>query len=157
MSMTRPFLLTFCLFLLPGMLRAEEKNWTVTKIPTAVAASCAVVTPTRVLDDGYGQTHVQILVGTTFVKVKTDSKIDTSFSDIGLKVDKNNPIAMNRLDGEQIIRFDDQRETVVEQFKKGAKVTLRLRFWPSWPTKGLKTVDFSLRGFTKAYAAMMKC
>lgn len=127
------------------------------KLPAAAATPCVIVTPTRVLDDGYGQTRVQILVGATFVTVKTDSKIDTSFSDIGLKVDKNDPIAMNRLDGKQSVRFDDQRKTVLAQFKKGATVRLRLRFWPSWPSKGLKTIDFSLHGFTKAYAAMMKC
>jgi hypothetical protein len=53
--------------------------------------------------------------------------------------------------------FETGALTLVEQFIAGSNATLQLRFWPTWPSTGPKTVEFSLIGFTKAHNQMKEC
>jgi hypothetical protein len=47
--------------------------------------------------------------------------------------------------------------TLVDQFKRGLRARVQLRFWPTWPTTGVHSATFSLIGFTRAYAGLDEC
>lgn len=112
---------------------------------------CALATPKISLDDGQGQTTIWLELNPETLTIKTKSAIDTEFKDIGLKVDDKAFRAWDELSGHNDVVFKKDVDGIVKEFIHGQKVQLSLRFWPTWPTTGVKTAEFSLLGFTKAY------
>ena len=47
--------------------------------------------------------------------------------------------------------FSRSIDEIVQQFKAGSAVELRLRFWPTWPETEVVPARFSLIGFSAAY------
>ena len=76
---------------------------------------------------------------------------------IGLFVDEEPFIPMDRLAGTKSAQFDAKYGRLIELFKAGARLRVQLRFWPEWPTTGTHSVSFSLIGFTKAYGELAAC
>ncbi len=125
--------------------------------PLTSQSRCVVESIRQKLHDGYGDTEVLLQVDRQSLLVKTRSNIDASKGDIGLVVDKQEFIAMDSVDFDQNVRFEKKIATIVRQFKKGLKAQLTLRFWPTYPDTGAKTISFSLIGFTKAYEEFGSC
>jgi hypothetical protein len=89
--------------------------------------------------------------------VTSGSNLDASFSDIGLVVDQEPLVPMDRLGGTKTALFDTKYGRLVELFKAGARLRVQLRFWPEWPATGTHSATFSLIGFTKAYGELAGC
>jgi hypothetical protein len=83
--------------------------------------------------------------------------LDAGFSDIGMAVDQEEFIPMDKLGGEKTALFDSKYDRIVEQFKAGTRVRVQLRFWPTWPATGTHSTEFTLIGFTKAFGDLSGC
>src|ERR1051326_3317229 len=101
--------------------------------------------------DGHQQTSVYFTVTPSSFALVSAAPLDAGAGDIGLAVDAEPFVPMDRLDGEKIARFDSKAPTLIGQFKAGARVQVQLRFWPTWPATGAHSATLSLIGFTKAF------
>ena len=142
--------------LLSGPLLAQE-NWRLRAPAEGDDDGCYLYTPTVRIADGQGLTNVTLRLDKKRLLVITDSNIDAEYNDIGLQVDEEQIIDADALLGETNVIFRRAVPTVTKQFIAGKSVSINLRFWPTWPTTGLKHAEFSLIGFTKAYRQFETC
>ena len=129
-----------------------ELNWRVSD-----SSPCFLFTPVKSIDDGQGQTPVALRLDANALHVTTSSNIDPEFDDLGITVDDKDMIVIDSVVRETNVVFETKVDALVEQFIAGRNAKLQLRFWPTWPSTGPKTVEFSLMGFTKAHNQMKAC
>jgi hypothetical protein len=111
----------------------------------------------QALSDGYQTTTAYVTVDTRAVAVTSASNLDPSGGDVGLVVDQEEFVPMDRLSGAKTAQFDSKHARLVELFKAGSRMRAQLRFWPEWPATGTHSATFSLIGFTKAYGELAGC
>src|SRR5262245_11837277 len=145
------------LVLAGGPAGAEE--WTVKTVPRTdgTGTRCVMESVRQSLSDGYQDTTAHVTVDAKSVIVTSASNLDGSFSDIGLIVDQEPLVPMDRLAGIKTAQFDAKYGRLVDLFKAGVRLRVQLRFWPEWPTTGTHSATFSLIGFTKAYGELASC
>jgi hypothetical protein len=129
-------------------------EWMVTPAP---GSGCILESSPEAIPDGYQTTSARIRVDGKTVSVISKSAFDGGFNDIGVAVDEDAMIRMDRLADPRTAVFESRYGTLVEQFKRGVKARAVLRFWPTWPATGTHAAVFSLIGFTRAYARMEEC
>ena len=134
-------------------------SWTAKRVfdPIKDETPCVLESTTKTINDGYQETEIVLRVNDKTLQVATRSNIDPSKGDISVQVDKKEPIKMDKVYLEQNVIFEREIATIIKQFIEGLRATFTLRFWPSYPTTGQKTVTFSLIGFTKAYGNLPDC
>ncbi|MEE8267162.1 MAG: hypothetical protein V3R62_12555 [Acidiferrobacterales bacterium] len=134
-------------------------SWTAKRVfdPIKDETPCVLESTTKTINDGYQETEIVLRVNDKTLQVATRSNIDPSKGDISVQVDKKEPIKMDKVYLEQNVIFEREIATIIKQFIEGLRATFTLRFWPSYPTTGQKTVTFSLIGFTKAYGDLPDC
>jgi hypothetical protein len=133
---------------------AVAAEWT---LKPRTAAGCVVESPPASVSDGYQTTTARVSVDAAKVSVSSPSVLDASFKDIGIAVDEHPLIPMDRVADSRTAVFESQYGTLVEQFKRGLRARLQLRFWPTWPATGTHDATVSLIGFTKAHAGLLEC
>ena len=133
----------------PAMVGAE---WTLKS-----GKNCVLESSPASLSDGYQTTTARVSVDAKSVLVSSPSVLDAGFKDIGIAVDEQPFIPMDRLADPRTAVFESRHEALVEQFKRGLRARVQLRFWPTWPATGTHDVTVSLIGFTKAYAGLVEC
>lgn len=138
---------------------AAADEWSVKTVPRpdGPGSRCVVESPREALPDGYQTTTAYITVDSRSVAVTSGSNLDPGFSDIGVAVDQEPLVPMDRLAGRKTALFDSRYGRLVELFKTGSRLRVQLRFWPEWPATGAHSVTFSLSGFTKAYGELAGC
>jgi hypothetical protein len=138
---------------------AGAEEWTVKTVPQTdgPGTRCVIQSARQSLSDGYQDTTAYVTVDARSVSVTSASNLDGSFSDIGLLVDQEPLVPMDRLAGIKTARFDTSYGRLVELFKAGIHLRVQLRFWPEWPATGTHSATFSLIGFTKAYGELAGC
>lgn len=138
---------------------ADTGNWTAKRIYDVFRneSRCVLETPPAIMDDGRSHTRVFLRVDGRSLTVMTQSNVDIGRADVGVQVDDKKLIKPDQVFLDQSLLFETQSAQIIEQFKAGLAAEARLRFWPTWPDKGLKTVRFSLIGFTRAYARLPGC
>ncbi|HVP61504.1 MAG TPA: hypothetical protein VMT11_13140 [Myxococcaceae bacterium] len=135
-----------------GAAPAEKDAWTLTKVE---GGGCRLDSDKASLSDGYQTSSVQVRVTSTEIRVVSESTFDDSKHDLAIKVDKNEPVKADGLDGAKAVVFKGPGAgTLITQFKAGLKAQVTLRFWPTWPETGTHPVVVSLIGFTKAWDEM---
>ena len=142
------------LALVGGPAGAEE--WTVKTVPRTdgPGTRCIMESVRQSLSDGYQDTTAYVTVDARSVTVTSASNLDGSFSDIGLVIDQEPPVPMDRLAGIKTAQFDAKYGRLVELFKAVASVSGSSSGWgPEWPATGTHSATFSLIGFTKATAS----
>lgn len=134
-------------------------NWVVKPVQGASgqASKCLLESEKKEIFDGYQNIAIYIVVDGASVAVKSASVLDAGFSDIGMQVDKDAFIAMDKVIQDRTASFDANYAIIVEEFKRGLKVNVQLRFWPTWPVTGTHSATLSLIGFTKAFTEMSDC
>ena len=149
--------------------QALAADWEVNTVSDAKKTSCFIASAKRPISDGYQEITAQIIVDDKSILVKSDSVLDPSFSDIGLKVGSREFVHADNVKDKQAAldstygkkdrqaTFDSNYEKIVPQFKAGRETTVQLRFWPTWPATGTHSASFTLIGFTKAYLEAMNC
>ncbi|MFQ5936243.1 MAG: hypothetical protein ACE5LB_07540 [Acidiferrobacterales bacterium] len=143
-------------WLLTGVARAD---WVLKPVfdPIKDETRCMLESTRKTVYDGYQDTEIVLRVDGRALQVVTRSNIDASKGDIGVRVDKKEFIKMDKVYLEQTAIFEAPIATIIQQFKDGLRAKFRLRFWPTYPDTGAKTVTFSLIGFTKAYSGLPDC
>jgi hypothetical protein len=138
---------------------AASAQWAVQRLrdPTTKAEVCHLVSETVTMSDGYDTTRVTVTVTDKAIVVQTESPLDVSFHDIGMQVDRHAFVSMDNIQERKTAVFATGYTTLVEQSKKGVRLRVQLRFWPTWPATGTHDATFPLKGFTKAYAEMLAC
>jgi len=139
--------------------RAAAAQWAVRAEPTApgATASCVLESERQPLSDGYQKTWAQIVVDRQAVRVTSPSKLDPGDADIGLVVDDGPFVPMDEVAGERTAVFKTRYAPLVDDFKRGLKVRVQLRFWPTWPKTSTHSAIISLLGFTRAHEGLADC
>jgi hypothetical protein len=135
----------------PARIAAE---WAVTR---NVGTGCVLESSPESLADGYQTTTARIRIDGKMVYVSSPSTLDTGFNDIRIVVDEREIVSMDRLADPRTVVFESQYGALVEQFRRGLRARVQLRFWPTWPETGAHSATFSLIGFTRAYAELEEC
>ncbi len=131
-------------------------NWSLDS--AGLSGECALVSPIVTIDDGHGNTQVQLKLNNNRMLIITDSNIDNSMNDLGLRVDDKAFLGISEVVNTTHVSFEQDRiDEIIKQFVPGRRVFVHLRFWPTWPSTGIKTVEFSLIGFTRAFKALPQC
>lgn len=145
------------LVLLGGPAAANE--WSVKTVPRpdGPGTRCVLESTRQSLSDGYQDTTAYVTVDSGSVTVTSGSNLDGSLADIGLVIDQEPLVLMDRLVGTKTALFAAKHGRLVELFKAGNRLRVQLRFWPEWPTTGTHSATFSLIGFTKAYGELGGC
>ncbi|MFQ6022541.1 MAG: hypothetical protein ACE5NW_07465 [Acidiferrobacterales bacterium] len=138
---------------------AAHANWTARQVfdPIKDETHCMLESVKHTIDDGYQDTEILLRVNEKALFVVTRSNIDASKDDIGFQVDHHEFMKMDKVYLEQTVVFETEISKIIEQFKKGLRAQFTLRFWPTYPDTGPKTVTFSLIGFTKAHGNLADC
>jgi len=134
-------------------------NWTAKRVfdPIKDETRCMLESDTKTINDGYQDTQILLRLDDRALQLVTRSNIDASEGDIGVQVDKHEPIKMDRVYLEQSVIFEREIANIIKQFKEGLRAKFTLRFWPTYPDTGQHAVAFSLVGFTKAYGELPEC
>jgi hypothetical protein len=138
---------------------SADDAWTAKRIvdPFHNDTRCVVESPKVAFNDGYQDTKVFLRVDDRSFYVMTESNLDLRQGDVGVQVDGGALIKPDAAFLDQHLQFESQIAVVVGQFRRGLTADVHLRFWPTWPSKGLKTVRFSLIGFTRTFARLPGC
>jgi hypothetical protein len=129
-------------------------EWAVT---AGADSTCILEASPESMSDGYQTTTARVRVDGKRVSVASPSVFDAGFKDIGIAVDDEPMVPMDRLDDPRTAVFESHYGALVEQFKRGLRARVQLRFWPTWPETGTHTMTVSLIGFTRAYARLGDC
>jgi hypothetical protein len=147
------------ILVIPGLAHGEDGDWIAKRVtdPFTNSSRCVAESLHQVMDDGYQEGSVYLQVDQNQLIFVTESNIDLGSNEQGLQVDDQPtmPFEQAMHDQQAVIREDIQQ--VITSFQDGLKVRVRLKFWPTWPSKGSKDVEFSLIGFQKAFAQLPGC
>jgi len=137
-------------------LSAHADGWTVKHVPDPQGghSRCMLESPGQVIDDGYTKTSVRLRVDRRLVQVDTESDIDPSFGDIGLRVDDGDRLRPDTVYAQQDLVFLKGAARLNESLRQGRILYVDLRFWPTWPSRGRRTVRFDLDGVASALARL---
>src|SRR5262245_41838175 len=134
------WLISILLLAEPATVAAE---WTVKR---GAGAGCALESSPESLPDGYQSTTAYLRVDVKTVTVSSPSVFDAGFKDILIAVDQDPAMPMDRLADSRTVVFEAGYGVLVEQFKRGLRARVQLRFWPTWPATGTHSATFSLIG-----------
>jgi hypothetical protein len=134
-------------------------DWTVTSTPADPGKPhrCTLESERQPVFDGYQTTWAQIVVDDKAVRVTSASILDGGDRDIGIVVDEGRFSPAEEVVDQRTALFAAQYRTLVEEFKRGRRARVQLRFWPTWPKTGTHSATFSLIGFTRAHTGMSEC
>jgi hypothetical protein len=138
---------------------ATAADWSVKSASRADGSGtrCVVESGREALPDGYQTTTAYVTVDDRSVTVTSASNLDPGQRDIGLAVDEDPLVPMDKLIGQKTALFDSQHAQMVLRLRTGRRVRVQLRFWPEWPATGTHAATFSLVGFAKAYGELAGC
>jgi hypothetical protein len=147
--------IVYAVFLL-ALANVAHASWKIDS--TGLSGQCALVSPVLKINDGQGETKIQLKLNKEQLLVTTDSNIDNTMKDIGLKVDDKAFIYITEvINTTHVVFGKDRIDEIISQFVPGRRVLIHLRFWPTWPATGVKTAEFSLIGFTKTLKSLSQC
>lgn len=134
-------------------------DWTVQPAPSGpgVVSRCILESERQPMFDGYQTTWAQIVVDDKAVRVTSASTLDGGDRDLGVVVDDGRFAPAEEVIDQRTALFAAQYQTLVEEFKRGRRLRVQLRFWPTWPKTGTHSATFSLIGFTRAHTKMSDC
>jgi len=141
------------ILLMMGSVRAAAE-WTA---KSGDGSGCMLESSPESLNDGYQTTTARIRVDGKMVSVSSPSVFDAGFNDIRIVVDEQETFPMDRLADPRTAVFESRYAALVEQFKRGLRARVQLRFWPTWPETGTHSATFSLIGFTRAHTGLGEC
>ncbi|MFZ1389913.1 MAG: hypothetical protein WBP46_19340 [Thiolinea sp.] len=133
---------------------AEDITWTVAD---KESEGCKLITPKISMDDSQGETKIWLELAKQQLLIKTESELDNAYNDLAIQVDDKESIKSSEIVDKKNLVFKESIKEIIPEFIEGRKVVVNLRFWPTWPSVGIKTISFSLIGFTKAYNELNSC
>ena len=111
----------------------------------------------KTLQDGHGTTEIKLLYNGREFVAHTQSNIDLTYPNLGLKVDDSATFLIDEVTKETMAVFKTQAEQIKRLFIRGYHARLTLGFWPTWPKTHTVSAEFSLVGFTKTHQEFLEC
>jgi hypothetical protein len=139
--------------MLGALLPAYGDGWSVRAVPDPEGgrSRCMLESARQVVDDGYTTTPVWVRIDARILQVATESDIDLNFHDVGLRVDDGARLPADAAQARQSVVFRHHVPQYLEALRHGQRLYVDLRFWPTWPTRGRRTVTLELDGFAEAF------
>ena len=141
---------------LVAVARGASAEWTARaeRTGTGTSVRCVLESERQTLSDGYQTTWAQIAIDDKALRVTAGSVLDPGDRDVGLIVDDGAFVVVDAVTGDRTAEFTSRYAALVNEFKRGLRVRVQLRFWPTWPKTGTHSATFSLIGFTRAHARL---
>lgn len=138
---------------------AEESNWQVTQGVDKLSqqSMCLLESVSQKINDGRTITPIRIIYNGKAFLVLTHSKVDLSYPQLGLHIDKKSVHNIDRVYKQTNAVFANDADDIRRQFLKGRVAYISLGFWPSWPKSHTVVTRFSLKGFHAAYTDYLTC
>lgn len=152
----RPAALLAMLWALATPVQAADA-WLGTDAQDGGTHRCVIQSVAQTVDDGYQETPVRLELDRATLRVITESNLDLTLGPLGLVVDDGVFIAADRVEHDTSLVFEKPIDAITRAFVAGSRARLTLRFWPTWPATGDKTVEISLAGFTRALHTLSAC
>ena len=133
-----------------------DESWTLIR-ESNLKGSCALSYRRLLIEDGQGETPVDVIVQKNQVLFKTRSNIDLGYEGVGVTIDANPQIAVENIVNHTSISFKKRYQTLISEMKEGEVARLTLGFWPTWPVTQTYNVNFELGQFALGHKALMKC
>lgn len=125
--------------------------------PIDGSTRCLMISSELQVDDGQTITPVSLVFTGSALAAVTESNIDLSYPDVGLQVDQQPVIPVDRVHRQTIAVFENSADAIRGQFQRGHTARLKLGFWPTWPQTETVVMEFSLLGFIRAQEALLHC
>jgi hypothetical protein len=135
---------------------AIDEHWVLSREP-ASAGRCALFYREQKMNDGQGETPVQMIIRDTSILFATRSNIDLAYEQTGITLDQQAQIPIERVVNETDVLYEEHFVVIVDQMKAAQRLTLSLGYWPTWPMTQAYHVDFDLAGFSSAFSHLTKC
>jgi hypothetical protein len=116
---------------------------------------CLLYSARKSIFDGYDDSWIRLQITTDAIVVNTDSYVDTSYPEQGLRIDNGKLIPfMPSLLNKKTAYTKRPAQAVMAN---GTTLTVSLGFWPTWPVTRTQSVSIDLTGFNRAYSALKAC
>lgn len=133
--------------------------WQLDRAPNPVTGKtqCLLSSKAQNIFDGYEKTNVQIYIAADGVYVRTDSNVDLSYPETGLRVDQGRLRPFDRVIKKNHVALTSDLGSVFANLGSAREVTVRLGFWPTWPVTSTREINFRLEHFADAIQALRAC
>lgn len=134
-------------------------HWSLDRRPNPIdhKAQCLLASRSVNISDGYDRTDVQLLLTAKSLYVSTESNLDLSYPDTGIRLDNGTLMPFEGLAKETAAIISSDVAMLYEQMAPSQTVLVRLGFWPTWPVTKTQEVSFPLDGFADAINALWVC
>ncbi len=134
-------------------------HWSLDRRPNPInhETQCLLASRSINISDGYERTDVQLLLTATSLYVKTDSNIDLSYPDSGIRLDDGTQLQFESLAKQTAAMISGDVAALYKQMTPSQTLLVRLGFWPTWPVTQTQEASFPLDGFSDAVNALWLC
>jgi len=137
----------------------SKGTWRLSKSrnPFSKKKECMILSEKMFIRDPQGITNLQFIITKNYLYIKTDSNIDSSYQNIGLRVDNSKTIRFDKVIKRNSVRFNNFKKRHSTLLNNGRKVRVTLGFWPTWPKTRTRSTAISLSGYNAAESKFNHC
>ena len=136
------------------------RQWVLDRRPNPVTkeTQCILASEAVNIPDGYERTNVQVLLTLDSIYVNTDSNIDLSYPQTGIRIGTDTLRPFDKLTSEKAAMVSgDDVAALYASMTSSPDMVVRLGFWPTWPVTETREASYSLEDFQTAVMALRAC
>ena len=124
----------------------ERGMWTYKEHPNPVSgkSACAVVSDTIVVLNGTLDTHVNVIIMTDAIYLRTDATFDINASDTGYRVDAGFPVSFNTYANELTAVVDEDYDRLYQMITSGLFLTVDFVYMPQLADSATHRLELNL-------------
>jgi hypothetical protein len=156
---SKPCVVLFLYLACVGSVMASEENWrtVIGYDPLQQKTACLLESKSLRVFDGQTDTTLQLVYNGHVFRMTSHSHVDLSYAGIGLRVDGQEPFAVDAVEHLTDLIFSSRADAIKAQFIAGRQAQIAVGFWPTWPRSDIVVARFSLLGFSRAHAVFRHC
>jgi len=134
-------------------------HWTLDrrKDPLEHKTRCQLISRPVNISDGYERTDVRLQLTMDRLLVLTDSNIDLSYPDTGIRLDGGPLRPFQGLAKETVATLSEDTGGLYQAMATSHSLQVSLGFWPTWPVTQTQVASIPLAGFAAAIEALKSC
>ncbi len=126
--------------------------------PITKQTQCILASEVVNIPDGYDRTNVQVLLTLDSIYVNTDSNIDLSYPQTGIRIGAGALRPFDKLAGQTAAMVSgDDVSALYARMTNSPDMVVRLGFWPTWPATETREASYTLEDFQTAVTALRAC
>ena len=136
------------------------RQWVLDRRPNPVTKEiqCMLASEVVNIPDGYDRTNVQVLLTLDSIYVSTDSNIDLSYPQTGIRIGASTLRPFDTLAGQTAAMVSGEDVSALyARMTSSPDMVVRLGFWPTWPVTETREASYSLEDFHTAVTALRAC